>query len=66
MQTMTIAPTHDLVSIGRLAAQTQRSVRAIEAAVAHLGFEPAARIDGIIYFDGEQEDAIRERLRVET
>lgn len=61
----TITPAHDFVSIGQLAAHTQRSVRAIEAAADALKLAPALRLNGIPHFNGEQVERLTEQLNTE-
>jgi hypothetical protein len=55
--------THDLLSIGCLAATIQQSVRSIERAAATLGIEPVLRLNNIPHFDAEQVEAIRAQLQ---
>ena len=52
----------DLLSIGRLAADTQRPVRRIEQAANELGIRPAMRLNGIPYFNGRQVERLTEAM----
>jgi hypothetical protein len=48
------APTQDFTSIGCLAGQIQRSVRAIETAATKIGLAPALRLNNVPHFDAGQ------------
>jgi hypothetical protein len=58
--------THDYVSIGQLAAHTQRSVRSIEQAASELDITPAMRLNFVPHFDGEQIERISSHLATEA
>ena len=55
--------TKDFVSIGCLAGQLQRPVRAIEQAAKALQIDPALRLNGVAHFDGGQVERLAEALR---
>jgi hypothetical protein len=55
---MTTAAEKDYVSIGALAARTQRPVRRIEQAADSLKIRPALRLNGVVYFDAGQVERL--------
>lgn len=65
MNTTAIKPERDITSIGCLCQRLQASYRRIERAAEALGIVPAMRINGVVHFDGEQEEAIRRQLQGE-
>ena len=59
---MTTAADKDLLSIGRLAADTQKPVRRIEQAANELRIKPAMRLNGVPYFNGRQVERLTAAL----
>jgi hypothetical protein len=57
-----IAAERDLTSIGCLASQLQRPMRAIERAVLALEIIPSMRINHVVHFNGQQVERIRAHL----
>ncbi len=60
---MTVAKEHDYVSIGVLAADLQRTPRAIEKASEVLAIQPALRLNRVLHFDGEQVEKLTAHFR---
>jgi hypothetical protein len=62
---MTTTAERDYLSIGQLAAHTQRPVRRIEQAADRLKLAPALRLNGIVYFDARQVQKLTTALSKE-
>ena len=60
---MTTTAEKDLLSIGRLAADTQKPVRRIEQAAAELGISPDLKLNGVPYFSGAQVERLTAKLK---
>jgi hypothetical protein len=52
----------ELNSVGYICQQTQRSYSDIAAAIAALGLQPAAILNGVPHFDAAAVDAVLKRL----
>lgn len=59
----TTEATHDYRSLGHLCSELQVSFRKIEKAATELGIAPAIRLNGIVYFDGEQTERLTQHFR---
>ena len=62
-ENMTVAPSHDYVSIGTLASQLRVTVREIERTAERLKLPAACRINYIVHFDGEQCEVLTKEIR---